>query len=184
MRAFAADDAAATKPQARFKPLPFGAIRPSGWIKAQMDQDARGGILAYYHRCWMVRNKAYELRGHNPAKKDKQSDFWDGAAEGYWGLALISNAILANDPALMQRADEFVASILKSQDPDGYIGIHDAKRRYQPATVDRVGHIGFMLQGLLDYAQAYGRKDVLDAVERAVQCDMRHFNRITTQPSR
>jgi len=31
-----------------------------------------------------------------------------------------------------------VASILKSQDPDGYIGIHDARKRCQPATVDRV----------------------------------------------
>ncbi|TSA29325.1 MAG: hypothetical protein D4R65_15380 [Verrucomicrobiaceae bacterium] len=167
------------KPEPRFKLLPFGAIRPAGWIKAQMDQDARAGILAYFHRCWMVQNKAYELRGHNPAKKDKQSEFWDGAAEGYWGLSLISNAILADDPALKKRADEFVAGILKSQDPDGYIGIHDAQKRYTPGMIDRVGHIGFMLQGLLDYAQAYGRKDVLDAVERAVQCDMKHFNRST-----
>jgi len=172
--------AADAAPEARFKLLPFGSIRPAGWIKAQMDQDAAGGALAYYHRNWAIQNKAYELRGHNPDKKDKQSDFWDGAAEGYWGLALISSAILADDPALKKRADEFVAAILKSQDPDGYIGIHDAKKRYTPQMVDRVGHIGFMLQGLLDYAQANGRADVLATVERAVQCDMRHFNRTTT----
>jgi len=169
----------ATKPEARFKLLPFGSVRPAGWIKAQLDQDASGGALAYYHRNWAIQNKAYELRGHNPDKKDKQSDFWDGAAEGYWGLSLISSAILADDPALKKRADEFVAGILKSQDPDGYIGIHDAKKRYTPQMIDRAGHIGFMLQGLLDYAQAYGRKDVMDAVERAVQCDMKHFNRET-----
>jgi len=36
------------KPEARFKLLPFGAIRSAGWIKAQMDQDARSGALAYY----------------------------------------------------------------------------------------------------------------------------------------
>ncbi|TAN36763.1 MAG: hypothetical protein EPN23_08110 [Verrucomicrobia bacterium] len=167
-------------PDAKFALMPFGAVRPAGWIKAQIDQDASSGILAYYHRCWMVQNKAYELRGHNPAKQDKQSDFWDGAAEGYWGLALISNAILADDAALKKRADEFVAAMLKSQDADGYLGIYDAQKRYTPAKVDRTGHIGFMLQGLLDYVLAYNRKDVLAAVERAVQCDMRHFNRTTT----
>ncbi|MCF7818182.1 MAG: sulfatase-like hydrolase/transferase [Kiritimatiellales bacterium] len=172
-------DASADSSKARFNLLPFGSIRPEGWIKAQLNQDASDGCLAYYHRNWAIQNKAYELRGHNPAKKDKQSDFWDGAAEGYWGLALISSSILADDPALKQRADEFVAAILKSQDPDGYLGIHDEQKRYQPGTVDRAGHIGFMLQGLLDYAQAYNRKDVLDAVERAVQCDMRNFNKNT-----
>ena len=170
---------AAAKPEARFERLPFGAVRPAGWIKAQLDQDARGGCLAYYHRNWAIQNKAYELRGHNPAKKDKQSHGWDGAAEGYWGLALLSSSILADDVALKKRADEFVASILKSQDADGYIGTHDAQKRYTPANADRLGHIGFMLQGLLDYAQANGRPDVLAAVERAVQCDMRHFNRTT-----
>ncbi len=179
MTARSAENNPASKPEARFQSLPFGSIRPAGWIKAQMDQDAASGILAYYHRCWMVQNKAYELRGHNPDKKDKQSDFWDGAAEGYWGLALLSSSILANDAALKKRADDFVADLLKSQDPDGYLGIHDAQKRYQPATIDRAGHIGFMLQGLLGYAQAYGRKDVLEAVERAVQCDLRHFNRAT-----
>lgn len=166
--------------QARFKLLPFGSVRPSGWIKAQLNQDAGGGCLAYYHRNWAIQNKAYELRGHNPDKKDKQSDFWDGAAEGYWGLALISSSILADDAALKKRADEFVTAILKSQDLDGYLGIHDTQKRYTPQMVDRVGHIGFMLQGLLDYAQAYDRKDVLAAVERAVQCDMKNFNRTTT----
>ncbi|MCX6894807.1 MAG: glycoside hydrolase family 127 protein [Verrucomicrobia bacterium] len=174
----AADTAA--KPEARFRLLPFGAVRPAGWIKAQLDQDASGGELAYYHRNWAIQNKAYELRGHNPAKKDKQSEFWDGAAEGYWGLSLLSSSILADDAALKKRGDEFVASILKSQDADGYLGIHDAKKRYTPSMIDRVGHIGFMLQGLLDYAQANGRPDVLAAVERAVQCDMRNFNRTTT----
>jgi DUF1680 family protein len=173
-------DADADSSKARFKLLPFGEVRPAGWIKAQLNQDAGNGCLAYYHRNWAIQNKAYELRGHNPDKKDKQSDFWDGAAEGYWGLALISSSILADDPALKKRADEFVAAILKSQDMDGYLGIHDAQKRYTPTHVDRVGHIGFMLQGLLNYAQAYGRKDVLDAVERAVQCDMKNFNSTTT----
>ena len=178
--AFAAEDVAVTRPKASFMLLPFGSVRPSGWIKAQLDQDAKGGCLAYFHRSWMVQNKAYELRGHNPNKKDAYPLIWDGAAEGYWGLALLASSILADDAKLKERADQFVAATLKSQDPDGYLGIHDAKQRYQPDTVDVVGCMGFMLQGLLDYAQAYGRKDVLAAVERAVQCDMRHFNSTTT----
>ena len=169
-----------SKPEPRFKLLPSGSIQPAGWMKAQLEQDARGGILAYFHRSWQVQNRAFELRGHNPAKKDKQPHFWDGAAEGYWGFALISSAILANDPALKQRADAFVTDMLKTQDADGYIGIFDAGKRYQPETVDMDVHRGFLFQGLLYYAQAYGRKDVLEAVERAVQCDMRHFNRSTT----
>lgn len=175
-----AAEADATKPEARFKLLPFGAVRPAGWIKAQIDQDARSGALAYYHRNWAIQNKAYELRGHNPAKKDKQSHGWDGAAEGYWGLSLISSSILADDAALKKRADEFVTAILKTQEADGYLGIYDAQKRYTP-TQERGGHIGFMLQGLLDYAQAYGRKDVLAAVERAVQCDMKNFNPATSK---
>ena len=170
---------AVSKPESQFKRLPFGSIRPAGWMRAQLEQDARSGILHYYHRNWQVQNRAFELRGHNPAKTDKQPHYWDGAAEGYWGFALISSAILADDPELTQRADAFVTDILKTQDADGYIGIYDASHRYQPETVDLDVHRGFLLQGLLYYAQAYDRKDVLDAVERAVRCDMQHFNRKT-----
>jgi hypothetical protein len=80
---------AASKPEPRFKLLPFGSVQPAGWMKAQLEQDASGGILAYFHRSWQVQNRAFELRGHNPAKTDKISPhFWDGAAEGYWGFAL------------------------------------------------------------------------------------------------
>jgi len=170
---------AATKPEPQFKRLPFGSVRPAGWMKAQLEQDARGGVLHYYHRNWQVQNRAFELRAHNPAKIGNNPHIWDGGAESYWGYALITSAILANDPALKQQADTFVASILKTQDPDGYIGIYDATNRFQPATID-VGLGSFLFLGLVDYAQAYGRQDVLLAVERAVQCIMRNFNRTTT----
>lgn len=169
----------AAAPQAQFQALPYGSVRPAGWIKRQLDDDVRAGILAYYHRSWQVGNKGFLLRGKNPNRVAKQPDFWDGGAEGYWALGLICSAILTEDATARQRADALVAEILQSQDSDGYIGIFDASSRYRPDTVDRDVHRGFLFFALLSYAQAYRRPDVLSAVERAVQCDMRHFNRET-----
>ncbi len=166
-------------PTARFELLPFGAVRPAGWMKRLLDDDVHGGLFAYYHRSWQVQNKGFLLRGHNPKRVAKQPALWDGAAEGYWGLALISSAILTEEPAACARADEFVAAIMQSQDADGYIGIYDEKTRYRPDTIDKDVHRGFLFQALLSYAQAYGRPEVLAAVERAVRCDMQHFNRET-----
>jgi len=166
-------------PASRFQILPFGEIRPSGWMKKQLEADIRHGLFAYYHRSWQVQNKGFVLRGHNPDKTNKQPLFWDGEAEGYWGLALISSAILTEEPVARERAEAFVTEILQSQDADGYIGLYDAKSRYRPDTVDKDVSKGLLFQALLSYAQAYRRGDVLEAVERAVRCDMRHFNRET-----
>lgn len=177
----AADRSPSPAPAPRFQMLPFGAIRPGGWIKRQLEGDVREGLFSYYHRSWQILNKALLLRGHNPDRVTKQPYLWDGVAETYWSLALITSAILSDQAAAKARADEFVTDIMRSQDADGYIGLYDAETRYQPDTVDKDVHKGLLFQALLSYAQAYKREDVLQAIERAVRCDMRHFNQETKE---
>ncbi len=171
--------AAGTRPAPVFRPLPFGSVVPSGWLGFMLHNDTVNGTFSCFHNSWMVQNKAFELRGNNPDKKDKYPHIWDGAAEGYWGYALMLGAAFSEDPAVHERAGAFVNAVLKSQDADGYIGILAPERRWNPNTVDSDCHKGFMLLGMLYYAQAFDRPDVTEAVERAVQCDMRHFNRNT-----
>jgi len=169
------------KPEARFKLVPFGSIRPEGWIRKMIEQDVTQGLFVNYYRTWELKYNAYvnrELVGSEARPwRGVAGHAWEGAVQAGWGLALITNAILSGDSTATQRADEFVAMILKSQDPDGYIGIFNPSNRYQPDKMDLNGSRGLLFQGLLYYAQGFARKDVLDAVERAVQCDMRHFNR-------
>lgn len=103
-------------------PLPLGAIRPAGWLRAQLETQA-SGLGGHLDTFW---------------PDVAQSAWFGGNAEGwerapYWLDGFIPLAVLLNDPALLARAERAVDAILTRQHADGWFGplldASDARRK-------------------------------------------------------
>jgi uncharacterized protein len=163
----------------------FGKIRPSGWIKDQMQRDLDGfvGHLDQLAPGLIIDDKIYGEHRLTGAIRRKnvgniQADdewvaqylWWNSESQSNWWDGYLRHAFMLNDKNHLKRAAQFIEYILSTQDEDGYIGIYAPDLRYKfsgengelwsKATLYRV---------LLAYYEATKEKKVLDAVIRAVQ---------------
>ncbi|MBB6050690.1 beta-L-arabinofuranosidase domain-containing protein [Armatimonas rosea] len=101
------------------KPLPLGAILPSGWLKKQLQTQA-DGLGGHLHEFW-------------PDIKDSQ---WrGGSAEGwervpYWLDGFVPLAFLLQDEHLIGVATEWIELILAGQHADGWFGPRTANESH------------------------------------------------------
>src|SRR5690349_6904306 len=84
-----------------FEPLPLGSIRPAGWLKTQLEVQARG-LSGHLDEFWP------DL---------KQSAWTGGTAEGwerapYWLDGVVPLAYLLDDEALKGKAKRFIDYVL------------------------------------------------------------------------
>ena len=105
-----ADDSPALLTPA-YSELPLGAIKPAGWLKAQLELQA-SGLGGHLDEFW-------------PDIKD--SAWIGGKAEGwertpYWLDGAIPLAFLLDDPALKAKVTRYVDYALDHQTPDGWLG--------------------------------------------------------------
>src|SRR5258706_5060739 len=168
-----------------FQTICFGKIRPSGWIKDQMRKDLDGfvGHLDQLAPGLMIDDKIYGEDRLSMSVKSKtvgniQTDdewtaqylWWNSESQSNWWDGYLRHAFMLDDQKYLKRVEKFIACILSTQDEDGYLGIYAPDLRYKfisdngelwsKATLYRV---------LLGYYEATKRKEVLDAVIRAVQ---------------
>ena len=93
-------------------PLSLGAIRPEGWLRAQMEAQARG-ITGRLREIWPdVGNGCAWLGG--------EGDGWERAP--YYLDGLVSLAWGLDDEALKASAMDYIEWILASQREDGWFG--------------------------------------------------------------
>lgn len=94
-----------------FKLLPFGDIKPAGWIREQMLRDITSGNVSY-------------LENMRPlgAPIVLSSKRGYGEFEGNFADALIRNAILTGYQPWLDRAKSVADFIVNNQDAHGYIG--------------------------------------------------------------
>ena len=121
-------------------------------------------------------NKDTKLDAQGLAVPPSPHWWWDGEMIGDWHDSLVRAAFLTGDRRARERADKFVAAILKSQDEDGYIGIYPKGFRFHFSGPD--GELWTQrcaLLPLLAYYEFTGREDVLRAVERAVKLTIRQY---------
>lgn len=118
--AVAADDATFTRDSKRRpatlaplmnEPLPLGAIKPSGWLRRQLEIQA-GGLGGHLDEFW-------------PDVKD--SSWIGGKAEGwergpYWLDGFIPLAVHLDNPHFKARAQRWIDHILQTQQADGWLG--------------------------------------------------------------
>jgi hypothetical protein len=138
----------------RLKPLPLGTIRPTGWLKTQLQIQANG-LSGHLDEFW-------------PDIKD--SAWTGGKAEGwerapYWLDGIVPLAYSLDDPALKAKAQRFIDYVLEHQQPDGWLGpVTDGKHpEYDPWPQ-------FVLfKALTQYQEATGDPRVLPAIQRALK---------------
>lgn len=182
-------DPSQAKPVAEaFQPLRLGEIKPEGWLKAQLLRDLVTGYHGHLDELLDVlrpENNDFVSRANNKdCRLDKDGRtippaierWWHAEMIGDWHDALIRAAYLVDEPKAREKADRYVAAMLRSQDPDGYIGIYPKGHRFHFNGPDGelwAQRCAFL--GLLAYYEFTGRRDVLDAVQRAAKLTIRQY---------
>lgn len=136
-----------------FEPLPLGQVKPTGWLRKQLEIQADG------------------LHGHlDEFWRDVAESRWVGGdAEGwergpYWLDGMVPLAFLLDDPRLIAKAERWVEEILARQHEDGWFGPLDMnirdEYRYDPWP-------NFItLKALIQYHEATGDERIPPAIDR------------------
>jgi DUF1680 family protein len=168
----------------KYQILPFGSIKPSGWLKVQMQKDVNGfvGNLdklvpdlindPIYSSGRLHKNSKLKDLGNNKegdTEGSEQYKWWNSETQSNWWDGYIRNVILLNDKKGIEKVDNYIQRILKSQDKDGYIGIYDKELRYNFNSENgELWSKTTMYRGLLAYYEYSKDAKLWNAIVRAV----------------
>lgn len=164
--------------------FPFGSIKPTGWLKEQMQKDIDGFVgnldqivpelmndPIYGTGRLNKHSKAKDLGNHKEgdAVGDEQYKWWNSETQSNWWDGYLRNVFLLNDKNGIEKVKKHVESILATQDEDGYIGIYDNELRYKFNSENgELWSKTTLYRGLLAYFEYTKDQKVFKAVERAV----------------
>ena len=170
--------------QEKFQSLPFGCIKPTGWLKTQMQKDVEGylGNLdqlvpdlindPIYGSGRLHKNSQVKDLGNlkaGDAEGSEQYKWWNSETQSNWWDAYIRNVFLIDDEAGIEKVHQYVKRILDTQDEDGYLGIYDAALRYNFNSENgELWSKATLYRGLLAYYEATKDEKVWKALVRAV----------------
>ncbi len=168
----------------RYEPLPFGSIKPTGWLKEQMQKDVNGFVgnldrlvpelindPIYGSERLGKHSKAKDLGNlkEGDAEGEDQYKWWNSETQSNWWDAYIRNVLLTNDSAGLAKVKNYVNNILATQDADGYLGIYDKELRYQFQSENgELWAKTTLLRGLLAYYEFTNDQKVWNAITKAV----------------
>jgi hypothetical protein len=132
---------------AAFIALPLGAVRPDGWLRAQLELQARG-LTGHLGEIWPD-------TGPNSAWLGGTGENWERGP--YYCDGLIPLAYLLEQPALVELARRWVDWSVESQRPDGSFG---------PTTNDDWWPRMVMLKALTQHAEATDDPRIVPFLER------------------
>lgn len=176
----------------KFQSTPFGSIKPSGWLKEQMQKDVDGfvGNLdiivpdlikdPIYSSGRLQKNSKTKdlgnLKSDNDTEGDEQYKWWNSETQSNWWDGYIRNVFLLEDQRGMEKVKKYVASILATQDEDGYIGIYDRELRYHFNSENgELWSKASLYRGLLAYYEVAKDEKVFSALQRAVENVMQNY---------
>jgi hypothetical protein len=163
-------------PGPAFHPLPLGAVRPLGWLRAQLRRDLDRGFAARLDR--LTAHAAHDLFRERIPSSGNPRAWWDAETRGNWLWGYVMMAHLAGVPEHHARISDLVAELLATQDADGYLGIYAPDARYRHADGEN-GELWAQSRALLPliaHYEATGERGVLAAVRRAVDLTLRQYS--------
>lgn len=182
----------------KFIPLPFGSIKPTGWLQAQMQKDIDGFVgnldvivpelmndPIYGKGRLQKHSKAKDLGNlkSGDAEGDDQYKWWNSETQSNWWDGYLRNVILLNDKNGTEKIRKYVENILATQDKDGYLGIYDKDLRYQFKSENgELWSKATLYRGLLAYYEATKDEKVFKAVEKAVENVMQNYPIYASSP--
>lgn len=175
----------------KFKALAFGSVKPTGWLKAQMQKDIDGFVgnldqivpelmndPIYSTGRLQKHSKAKDLGNHKEgdAEGDEQYKWWNSETQSNWWDGYLRNVFLLDDKNGIAKAKKYVESILATQDEDGYLGIYDKELRYKFNSENgELWSKASLHRGLLAYYEYTKEEKVFVAVVRAVENVMNNY---------
>jgi len=175
----------------KFSWLSFGEVKPSGWIKEQMQKDLKGFVGHLdelvpdliieddiYGKNRLTRKVDVKSVGNIREGDDINVQYlwWNSETQSNWWDGFIRHAILLNDKKALHKSEKYIHRILNTQDADGYLGIYDEDLRYH--FYDENGELwakATLLRSLLAWYEFAKESKVLKAIERAVENVMIHY---------
>ena len=150
---------------AELEALPLGSITARGWLKEQMlrNKAGMGGHLDELEP-QMIGTPWTTRETHKPWGRNAPG--WGAEISGNYWSGLVGLAFTLDDAELKAKAERWVRAVLKNVEPDGYLGTYTVKDDRLDDYCAGGGVCGY--RALFDYAEATGRKDILDAVHRAL----------------
>ncbi|MCF7816671.1 MAG: glycoside hydrolase family 127 protein [Kiritimatiellales bacterium] len=168
--------------------LPAGDIKPQGWIRKQMDLDLREGLAGKYGKVSnMVNNRIFVNKNGTLADPytypggSASRSWWVGEVEGNLLDANVRLAFLTDNAEYKTKVEQQIGDILDAQknEPDGYIGIYVPSDRFALRTEKfNNGELwtqAHLFQAMLAYYEYTKDARVLEAVEKAVDCTLNHY---------
>jgi DUF1680 family protein len=140
---------------AAFTPLPLGSIRPDGWLRRQLDVQARG-LTGRLDEFWPDVGPTSGWLGGSGESWERGPYYLDG---------LLPLAYLLNDPALIAKAQKYVEWTLTNQADSGWLG--------PPSNTDWWPNM-VMLKVLTQYQEATGDPRVVPALTRYFAHHLEH----------
>lgn len=174
-----------------FTAFTFGSIKPTGWLKKQMQADLNGfvGNLdklipdlindPIYGSGRLHKNSKVKDLGNNKegdAEGDEQYKWWNSETQSNWWDGYLRNALLLNDAKSVARVKAYIDQILSTQDSDGYLGIYAPDLRYNFTTENgELWAKATLYRGLLAYYEYTNDQRVWKALVRAVDNVMTNY---------
>ena len=137
-------------PPNAFTMLPLTAVKPQGWLRRQLEIQANS-LTGHLDEFWpsLLAGESGWLGGNGES--------WERGP--YYMDGLVPLAYLLDDPALIKKADKWVAWTIENQRPDGAIGPLKLRNEdWWPLMV--------MLKTLTQYQEATGDPRVIPLLER------------------
>jgi DUF1680 family protein len=181
------------KPKESLEYLPFGDVKPRGWILEQMNHDLEGftGHLDELVPDLIQKDDIYWA--NRLTRRDKNKDvgnikegadwevqylWWNSETQSNWRDGQIRQAILTGNAEQLKKVGDYLSHILSTQDSNGYLGIYDRNLRYK--FNDENGELwakATLLRGMLAACESGtgDRTVLLSSIERAVQDVMKNY---------
>ncbi len=181
----------APKPQT-YAWLRFGAIKPTGWIRAQMQHDLEHGFVGHLDELVPDLIQDDDIYGADRLTKDIDAKdlgliahdtgweiqhlWWNSETQSNWRDGMVRTTLLLEHPDFLPKVEAYIEHILATQDEDGYLGIYAPDLRFN--FTQENGELwaqSSLFRVLLGYYEATGDDSILEAIERAVATTMRAY---------
>ena len=187
-----------TNAQEKLQSFPFGSIKPTGWLKTQMEKDVEGFVgnldllvpdlindpiygSGRLHKNSQVKDLGNIKEGD--AEGSDQYKWWNSETQSNWWDGYIRNVFLVDDKAGIEKVHLYVQRILATQDEDGYLGIYDKELRYNFNSENgELWSKATLYRGLLAYYEVTKDEKVWQSLVRAVDNVMDNYPVNTSSP--
>jgi len=182
----------------KYQRLPFGSVKPSGWLKAQMQNDMAGFVgnldqlipdlmndPIYSSERLHKQSKAKDLGNlkSGDAEGDEQYKWWNSETQSNWWDGYIRYAFLLDDQQAIEKVKNYMHRMMATQDEDGYLGIYDKELRYKfTGENGELWSKATLYRGLLAYYEYTQDEKVWNALIRAVDDVMQNYPINESQP--